>query len=68
MYSWNYWLQKTWFDKCLKKSVSEDASTDNITNGSKHCCNLNDSTFTIFINHCEGNYVENSRIELYTKF
>ena len=36
----------------LKKCVSQDASTDNIANGSKHCCNLNDSTFTIFINHC----------------
>ena len=26
-------------------------------NGLKDCCNLNDSFFTIYINHCEGNCV-----------
>ena len=31
-------------DKFLKSLVSEDPSTDNIANGSKHCCNLNDRT------------------------
>ena len=47
-------------DKCLKSRVSEDASTDNLGNASKLCCNLNDSTFSIFINHCEGNYIGKS--------
>ena len=46
-------LRKTWLDICLKSCVSEDPQTDNMANGSKHCGNLNDSTFTIFINHCE---------------
>ena len=27
-------------------------------NGSKHCCNLNDITFTIFVNHCADKYDE----------
>ena len=40
-----------------KNRVSEDRSTDNMANGSKHFCNLNNSTFTIFINHSGGNYV-----------
>ena len=29
--------QKTSFNKCLKSSVLEDHSTDNITNGLKYC-------------------------------
>ena len=48
-------LRKTSSHKCLKGRVSEEPSTDNITNGLKHFCNLNDSSFTIFINHREGN-------------
>ena len=31
---------------------------DNKTNGSKHCCNLNNSSLTKFINHCEGGSIE----------
>ena len=45
---------------CLKSRVSKDPSTDEIANGSKDCCNINESMFTIFINHCEGNYVRKS--------
>ena len=56
----NYRLQKTWLDQCLKSCVSQDPSTDNMANVSKHCYNLNDSTLTIFINHCGGNYVGKS--------
>ena len=51
-----YRLRKTWLDKCLKSSVSEDPSTENMGNGTKHCCNMNDSAFTVLINHCGGNY------------
>ena len=57
MYFGNEEPQKTSSRKCLKGRVSEDPSTDSITNGLKHCCNVNDSTFTIFINHCAGNCV-----------
>ena len=46
-------LGKIWLDKCLKSRVLEDPETDNMENGSKHCWNLNDTNFTIFINHCE---------------
>ena len=60
MYLQMYPLQKTWLDKCPKSRVSQDASTDNITNGSQNSCNLNESTFTIFINNCGGNYVGKS--------
>ena len=51
----NYGLQKTWLEICLKSPVSEDPSTGNMVNGWKHCCNLNNITFTIFIDECEGN-------------
>ena len=57
MYFWNYRLRKTWLDKCVKSPLSDDPSKDNMANGSKHCCNLNDSALTIFSNQCEGNYV-----------
>ena len=60
MYFRNQGLQKTSLDKCLKSRVSEDPSTQKIRNGLKHCCNLNDSTFKIFINHCDGNCVGKS--------
>ena len=43
-----------WLDKCLKSPVSEDPLTSNIGNGTKHCSELNDSTFTIFIDPFEG--------------
>ena len=50
MYFSKYRLRKTWLDKCLKSHVSEDPYTDNMENWSKQCSNLNDSTFTKFIN------------------
>ena len=53
-------LRKTSLGKFLKSRVSEDRSKHNITNVLKHCCNLNDSTFTVFINHCEDNCVRKS--------
>ena len=57
MYFPKYWLQKTWLDKCLKISVSEDPEKENMANWSKQCSNMNDSTFTKFINHSEGSCV-----------
>ena len=50
-------LRKIWLDKCLKSRVSEDPERDNLANGLKHCCNMNGSTFAIFIKHFEGRYV-----------
>ena len=40
MYFRKYRLRKTCLDKCLKSRVSQDPSTDNIANGSQHCCNV----------------------------
>ena len=51
MYLQNYRLRKTGLDNSLKSPVSEDPSTSNMVNGLKHCCNLNDSSFTILIDH-----------------
>ena len=53
MYFRCYGLRKSWLDKCLKGSETEDPLTDNIANGLKHCFYMKDSTFTTFINHCE---------------
>ena len=49
----NYGLRKTWLDKCLKRSLSEDHLTGNVVNGSKHCFHVNYSTFTILIYYFE---------------
>ena len=44
-------------NKYLKSPVSEDPFAGNMVKEPKHCCNLNESTFTIFVDHCEGNWV-----------
>ena len=38
-------------DKC---PVSGDPCTRNMVNGPKHCCKLDDGTFTIFGDHSEN--------------
>ena len=60
MYFPKYHLKKTWLDKCLKSRFSEDPSTDKMVNRRKHCCNLNDGSFTIIINYSGANYVGKS--------
>ena len=55
MYLQNFGPRKTWLDKCQKSRISEDSSTVNMVNGSKHLFNINDSTFTIFIDDLENN-------------
>ena len=50
-----YRFRKTWLDKRLKRHVSGDPLTHNMVNGSKHCCNLKESTFSIFTYVCERN-------------
>ena len=37
--------------------VSKDPLTGNMVNGFKHCCDLDNSTVTIFTDHLEGNWV-----------
>ena len=53
-------LPKTWLGKCLKSPVSRDPLTSNMGNGPKHSLNPEESTFTIFIDHCKSNWVESS--------
>ena len=67
MYFRIYRLPKKWLDKCIKTPVSEEASTNNIVNRPKHTCILGDSTFTIFIEHFEGNWVRKSLFWIYAK-
>ena len=55
MYFRNYGLRKISLDNCLKRAVSEDPLTSNMVNVLKRCWNLNDNTFTIFFDNCEGN-------------
>ena len=55
MYFGSYRLPKPWLDKCLKSPVSEDPSESNMVNAPKHCCNLNHSTSSIFIDDFKGN-------------
>ena len=54
MYFQNSELRETLLDKCLKSRASEEPWKDNITNGLKDYCNLNDSPFTRFINQLKA--------------
>ena len=56
-YFWTCGLEKTWLDKCLKSPVSDDHSKSNMVNEPKSFSNMKDSTFTLSIDHCEGNSV-----------
>ena len=60
MYFRNYGLPKTWLDQCLKTPASEDPLKSNMVNATKHCSNLEDNSFTIFIDHWEGNCLTES--------
>ena len=55
MYLRIYGLGNTWLVKYLKSPLSEDHLRGNLLSGSKHCFNMNGSTFTKFIDHYEGN-------------
>ena len=59
MHLLKYGLRKM-LDDCLINPVSEDPFTGNMVKEPKHCCNLKESTFTIFLDHCEGNWVGKS--------
>ena len=60
MYFPNYELPKTMLDQCRKSPVSEDPLKSNMVNGPKHCSNFKDNSFTIFIDHWEGNCLTKS--------
>ena len=55
MYFGNYRLPKLWLDQCVKSPFSEHPSKSNILNAPKHCSNLKDRPFIMFINDWEGN-------------
>ena len=48
---------KTWLDKCLKRTVSEDPSTSSMVKVPNHFWNLRHSNFIILIDHCQVNWV-----------
>ena len=62
IYFRNYGLRNTWLDQCRKSSSSRDPSESNMVNTPKHCSNLHGSTFTIFIDLCEGNWLDNKSL------
>ena len=55
MYLRHYGLPKMWLHKSLKNPVSEDPWTSNMVCSTKHCSNLNRTTFHIFIDYRERN-------------
>ena len=60
MYFGCYGVRKPWLDKCLKSPFYEDLAKSNMVNVPKHCGNLKNSTFSIFIDRCEGHGVGKS--------
>ena len=63
----NFRNPKDLLDKCLKTPVSEDPWTSNMVNGPKIFSKLNDTTFTIFTDACEGNSGCKSLYEWYAE-
>ena len=57
---WKLQTPKTLLDKCLKCSFSEDPWTSNMADVGKHCWNLHQSIFIIFIYHCQVTWVGKS--------
>ena len=56
----NYRLWKAWLHQCLHSPVSRDLTESNMVHVPKHCWKLHGSTFTIFIDHCECNWLVKS--------
>ena len=54
------WVRKTQSDKRLKSPVLKDPSTSDMVNLPKHCQNLHHSTFIIFFDHFQVNWVKKS--------
>ena len=54
-------------DKFLKSLVSEHISTVNMLKGHKHCWNLHDDIFIIFVHYSEGNSVGKCLSQWYLK-
>ena len=68
MYFRIYRIWKKCLGKSLKGPASEDPLTSNMVNGPKHCWNLNNSTFTVFIAHGESNSVRKGFSLWYAKY
>ena len=60
MYFRKYGLPKKWLDQCIKSPVSEDPLKSNMVNAPNHCSNLKNNSFTIFIDHWDGNSLTKS--------
>ena len=58
MYFQNHGLQKTCLNKFLKNTIRKDTSASGMVNGKKHCGNLDDTTLSVVIDHCEGRWVK----------
>ena len=56
----SYGLRNKWLEKFRNRAVSQDPLTGNVVNGPKNSFNLNDSTLSILIDHCEESSVEKS--------
>ena len=61
------WSPKKWSDQCLKSPVLDDPSTSNMINVQKRSWNQHHSTFSIFIDHCQVNWVSKSLSSIHAK-
>ena len=60
MYFGNYRPRKTWLDQCLESPFSTDPSKSKMVNAPKHYWNVKHSSFTIFFDNCEANWLARS--------
>ena len=68
MYFRYYTHRKAWLNKSLKSPLSEEPSTSIMVRDTKHCWNLNGTTFTIFLDSCEVKWVGKKTLLLMFKF
>ena len=55
-----FWTPRTLLDKCVKSPLLENPSTSNTAERPENLWNLHQSTFFIFIDHCQFNWVGKS--------
>ena len=54
MYFLNYGLPETQLDNCLISAALQYLLKSNMVNAPEHCSNLNEGSFTRFIDYCEN--------------
>ena len=67
-YIWSYWLRKMCLCKCIRRLLSENPLVVNMLTSPQNSLNLYKSTFILFFDYLEPNWVRKSNIESGVRF